>query len=137
MNREMLGRYFWLNHEIQRQETRKRRLQKKIDSGGIVTDIVTGSSAHFPYIETKFKITGVPTGMLESIENGIKANIKEAAEARYMIACFIDGVEDPQLRELLRSRFIDCLSWKEVGRQNYINPDHARKKTREFLKTLK
>jgi len=75
--------------------------------------------------------------MLKIIEDGIEANIKEAEKARNKIASFIDGIEDPQLRELLRSRYIDCLSWKEVGKENYISPDHARKKVREFLKTLR
>ena len=55
MNKEKLNRYFWLNHEIERQEKRRERLQKKVNAGDLASDVVSGSSAHFPYIETKFK----------------------------------------------------------------------------------
>lgn len=137
MDKEKLSSYFWLSHEIKKQERRKERLKKKINSGGLTTDTVRGSSAHFPYLETKFAITGVPVGMLEAIEEDIKKSIQEAIKMRCQIESFIDQVDDPQLRELLRSRFIDCLRWSDVGKENYISADHARKKIREYLSTLK
>ena len=37
------------------------------------------------------------------------------------------------MRELLRCRYIDCKNWKEVGEENYIDADYARKLVRDFL----
>ncbi len=136
MEREKLSRYFWLNHEIERQERRRERLLKKISSGDHATDIVTGSSAHFPYIETKFKITGLPVGALRELDDAIEKNVEESLSLRIEIEKFINGVSDPQMRELLRTRFIDCQGWREVGKENFISTDHARKKIREFLKQI-
>ncbi len=136
MNKEKLNRYFWLSHEIERQEKRRERLQKKVSTGDLASDVVSGSSSHFPYIETKFKITGVPTGMLDKISDSIEKNLDEALKARDEIENYVNDIDDPQMRELLRSRFIDCQGWKDVGRDNYISPDHARKKIREFLKSI-
>ncbi len=135
MDKEKLSRYFWLSHEIEKQEKRKARLQKSVNSE-LATDIVTGSSSHFPYIETKFKITGVDTRLLDEIEKSIEKNIEEAIQARREIEYYINGIDEPQLREVLRSRFIDCQKWKQVGKENYISSDHARKMVREFLKEI-
>lgn len=135
MDREKLSRYFWLSHEIEKQEKRKERLQKAVNSN-LATDVVTGSSSHFPYIETKFKITGIDTRLLDDLEKSIAKNIKEAIEARYEIENYINGIDEPQLREILRSRFIDCQKWKQVGKENFISTDHARKRVREFLKEI-
>ena len=137
MSKELMGRYYWLDHEIKRQEKRRDRLATSKRMNEAETDIVSGSSYQFPYIETKFKISGAPVGLISKIEEDIEKSIEDALMARDRIATYIDNeVDDPKLREILRSRFIDCLRWTEVGRQNYISSDHARKIVREFLDKL-
>ena len=74
--------------------------------------------------------------MLDKISDSIDRNLDEAVKARDEIENYVNDIDDPQMRELLRSRFIDCQGWKDVGRDNYISPDHARKKIREFLKSI-
>lgn len=133
MDKEQLSRYYWLCHEIDCQRRRQERLKQRIDTGGLASDVVRGSSAEYPYLERKIKITGAPIGLLKNIQSEIERNIEESLEARKEIEAYIAEVEDPQMRELLRSRFIDRLTWQEVGRKNYVSPDHARKKIREFL----
>ncbi len=134
MDKAKLNRYFWLNHEVEKQEKRRARLQKNAEE--IATDVVSGSICQFPYIETKIKITGMASGALEKLEASIEKNIDEAMNIRAEIEEFINSIEEPQMRELLRSRFIDCLGWKEVGKDNFITPDHARKKVRLILKNI-
>lgn len=136
MEKEKLSRYFWLSHEIEKQEKRKDRLLRAMNSQGIASDVVTGSMSQYPYIETKFIITGVQVGLLQELEDSINRNIEEAVKARKEIEEFINDIDEPQLREILRSRFIDCQGWKNVGKDNYISTDHARKKIREFLKKI-
>lgn len=133
MEKEKLSRYFWLSHEIEKQEKRKERLLRAMNSQGIASDVVTGSMSQYPYIETKFIITGVPVGLLQELEDSINRNIEEAVKARKDIEEFINNIDDPQLREILRSRYIDCLQWNQVGKGNYISASHARKTVRDFL----
>lgn len=136
MTKERMSRYYWLSHEIKRQERRLERLACSKSMNELETDVVFGSEHQFPYIETKFKITGKPVGIIHKIEEDIKKSVEEAIETRNEVASFIDTLDNPKLREILRSRFIDCLKWDDVGKQNFISPDHARKIVREFLQKL-
>ena len=60
-------------------------------------------------------------------------NIEKAEKMAVEIEQFIQSVEQAKLRELLRSRFIDCMDWERVGAANFIAPDHARKIVRKFF----
>lgn len=71
------------------------------------------------------------------LEEEIEKNIKESERAVIDIEKTIQSVEDPKIREVMRSRFIDCLEWEQVGRKNYINPDYARQLIRQYLKENK
>ena len=71
--------------------------------------------------------------MIVTLKREIEANIEKAEKMAVEIEQFIQSVEQAKLRELLRSRFIDCMDWENVGRVNYISPDHARKMVRKFL----
>lgn len=137
MTKNDLNEYFWLNHEIKRQKSRLKRLEEKLKhSGEVVGDSVQkyyNGKAH-PY-----KIEGIDETdtklplMIVTLKREIEANIEKAEKMAVEIEQFIQSVEQAKLRELLRSRFIDCMDWENVGRVNYISPDHARKMVRKFL----
>ena len=137
MTKNDLNEYFWLNHEIKRQKNRLKRLEEKLQhSGEVVGDSVQkyyNGKAH-PY-----KIEGIAETdiqlplMIVTLKAEIETNIDKAEKKAVEIEQFIQGVEQAKLREILRSRFIDCLDWERVGRVNYISPDHARKMVRKFL----
>lgn len=136
MTKQELNRYFWLRHEIRRQEKRLERLRNK-PTGEVVGDTVKDyrSGKGIPVL-----ITGTPAEeltrplMIELLEEEIQKNIEESEKTAAEIEKYIQGVEEPKMRELLRSRFLDCLDWRQVGERNYMNPDHARKLIRNFLK---
>ena len=137
MTKNDLNEYFWLNHEIKRQKNRLKRLEEKLQhSGEVVGDSVQkyyNGKAH-PY-----KIEGIAETdiqlplMIVTLKAETETNIDKAEKKAVEIEQFIQGVEQAKLREILRSRFIDCLDWERVGRVNYISPDHARKMVRKFL----
>lgn len=128
MTKKEMSRYYWLKHEIQTQKKRLKHLRDKKQEG-IVADIVndyrTGTGI-------PIKIEGVSSDefsrpvMIHILEEKIKKNIKESEIAMREIEEYIQTIDDPRLREVMRSRFIDCLSWEMVGRKNYISPDYAR-----------
>lgn len=138
MTKQDLKNYYWLQHEIKQQKGRLARLRKREERSGevvgdIVSDYKTGKA--IPLL-----IRGIPATdfelpiMIRLLETEIEKNITEAQRLVKEIEKYIQTVNDPRMRELLRSRFIDCLSWEQVGKANHINSDHARKLLRNFMK---
>ena len=137
MTKNDLNEYFWLNHEIKRQKSRLKRLEEKLKhSGEVVGDSVQkyyNGKAH-PY-----KIEGIDETdtklplMIVTLKQEIELNIEKAEKMAVEIEQFIQSVEQAKLRELLRSRFIDCMDWERVGAANFIAPDHASKIVRKFF----
>lgn len=137
MTRNDLNEYFWLNHEITRQKGRLARLEEKLKYTG---EIVGDSTNNYSTGKARpIKIQGIAGGgvelplMIVTLKREIEVNIEKAEKMAVEIEQFIQSVEQAKLRELLRSRFIDCMDWENVGRVNYISPDHARKMVRKFL----
>ena len=137
MTKNELNEYFWLNHEITRQKGRLARLEEKLKYSG---EIVGDSTNNYSTGKARpIKIQGIAGGgvelplMIVTLKREIEANIEKAEKMAVEIEQFIQSVEQAKLRELLRSRFIDCMDWENVGRVNYISPDHARKMVRKFL----
>ena len=138
MTKQKLKSYYWLQHEIRQQKGRLNRLRKKQElSGEIVGDVVNDYKTGKPI---PLMIQGIANEdfelpmIIHLLEAEIEQNIIDAQERVKEIEEFVQTVEDPRMRELLRSRFIDCLSWEQVGKANHINPDHARKLLRNFMK---
>ena len=137
MTKNDLNEYFWLNHEITRQKGRLARLEEKLKYTG---EIVGDSTNNYSTGKARpIKIQGIAGGgvelplMIVTLKREIEANIEKAEKMAVEIEQFIQSVEQAKLRELLRSRFIDCMDCENVGRVNYISPDHARKMVRKFL----
>lgn len=137
MTKKELNEYFWLKHEITRQKGRLARLEEKLKYTG---EIVGDSTNNYSTGKARpIKIQGIAGGgvelplMIVTLKQEIELNIEKAEKMAVEIEQFIQSVEQAKLRELLRSRFIDCMDWENVGRVNYISPDHARKMVRKFL----
>ena len=140
MTKQKLKSYYWLQHEIRQQRGRLYRLRKKQElSGEIVGDIVndykTGNAIPLMIQGIADEDFKLPM-MIHLLEAEIEQNIIEAQERVKEIEEFVHGVEDPRMRELLRSRFIDCKRWEDVAASNYISTAHARKLIREYLQNL-
>lgn len=137
MTKQELNRYFWLRHEIRRQEKRLERLRNK-PTGEVVGDTVKDyrSGKGIPVL-----ITGTPAEeltrplMIKLLTDEIEKNIAESEKAVIDIEKYIQSIEDPKIRELFRCRFIDCMKWEELAKVNYIDSGHARRLIRNYLKT--
>jgi len=137
MDRKELEHYFWLKHEIKRQKKRLKRLQQKTigsEVGDTVLDYNTGKGI-------PSRVEGIPREDFDIpvkiivLEEAIAVNIAESEKRVVEIEKFIQSITDPKLREIIRSRYIDCKSWEEVGETNYIAADYARQLVRDFFKT--
>lgn len=137
MTKKELNEYFWLKHEITRQKGRLSRLEEKLKCAGeIVGDSVNNYSTGRAH---PLKIQGIAQTdielplMIVTLKQEIKANIEKAEKMAVEIEQFIQSVEQAKLRELLRSRFIDCMDWEKVGKANYISPDYARQLINKYF----
>lgn len=138
MTKKELNRYFWLQHEINEQYKRLKKLEAKQKNelvGDTVKDYRSGKG--IPIL-----IEGIPEEewevpeLIAALRKDIKKNIEESKKEVVKIEQFVQSVSEPKLRELMRSRFIDCLSWEEVGRQNYINADYARQLINKYIEQI-
>lgn len=137
MTKKELNEYFWLKHEITRQKGRLARLNGKLKCAGeIVGDSVNNYSTGRAH---PLKIQGIAETdielplMIVTLKQEIETNIEKAEKMTVKIERFIQSVEQAKIREVLRSRFIDCLDWEQVGAANYIAPDYARRMVRKFF----
>ena len=126
--------YRGANEEVECLEKRKERLEKK--KGDVTVDAVRGSMDEYPFIERVVKIEGKSIELVKEIQNQIDRRIEEGLKARIAAEEIIGLAEDWRTREILRSRYIDCLSWAAVGKKNNVDPDHARRIVREFIKQI-
>ena len=141
MTKQELSRYFWLCHEIEKQKKRLERLQaKRANSGGFVGDSVKDyrSGRGVPlkiqgYAEEDYTLPN----RISTLEEEIKHNIAESYRLAAEIEIYIQSIDDPKMREIMRCRFLDCMNWSEVGKENFMDPDHARRLVREFLRRSK
>lgn len=137
MTKKELSRYYWLKHEIRMQRKRLNRLrEKKSDvTCDIVKDYRTGKG-----IPTKIEDVAADEfsrrAAIGLLEEEIEKSIKESEKAAGEIETYINTVADPMLREIMRSRFLDCKTWEKVGEANHIAPDYARRIVREYLKQI-
>lgn len=140
MTKKELNRYFWLRHEIERQQKRLTKLEDKRNRqsdtvGDTVRDYRSGKGI-------PVRIDGLPSDaftlpvMIALLEEEIRKNIEESEKAAVGIEKYVQNINDPKVRELMRSRFIDCLSWEEVGAQNFINADYARQLINKHIKQI-
>lgn len=141
MTKQELNRYFWLKHEIKRQQKRLERLEYKLSRqndtvGDTVRDYRSGKGI-------PVRIEGLPSDaftlpvIIGLLEEEIQKNIEESERAVVEIEKYIQDIKDPKLREIMRSRFIDCLEWQKVGEENYISSDYARQLIREYFRNNK
>lgn len=138
MTKEKLKKYFWLKHEIIKQNKRLEKLKNRKQTGFVgdsVKDYKTGKGLPLT-IQGYAQEDYTSPIMARLLEEEIVKNIEESENLIIEIEKFVQGVTEPKLRELLRSRYIDCNEWDIVGRDNYIAADYARRLVREFLKTL-
>lgn len=121
MTEQELSKYYWLKKEIKDLEDRLKefgygisstRLDKEI-SGIISTDSIQ---------EKRIII----------VEKWISARVS-ALEEYLKIESYIETVEDSEIRQIMRYRFLDLLSWEKIGEEMNYERTTVSKKLRNYL----
>lgn len=103
------------NMEKLRSEKKTLELLIQELSGEMVEDVVTGSSPVFPYGKHKIIVRGVDQKRLHSLRIRLIRKTRELEKAIEEAEAYLETVEDPVDRNILRLRCELGMEWKEVA----------------------
>lgn len=123
MTEKELSRYYKIRKEAEDLETRIKEFGDGV-SGIQIKDIITQSS---------IKGSSIQERLVELKDKWYEKRIS-ALEEYLKIENYIDGVDDPEIRLIMRMRFLDLMTWDEIGEKTYQERTTVSKKVRRFLK---
>jgi len=100
-----LNQYRYLDKEIDRKI-------KELESWKSRIFNVTGTLSDMPKNPNRCSIIEKGIAVIDEIENSINQDIDNLVNLRNEIENKINAVEDLKLRDLLKSRYLDCKSWE-------------------------
>jgi len=98
-----LSRYKTLKNEAE-------RLRQRLKSD-IVTETVSGSSPEFPYCKHSVKVEG----LIKRHQQQLHTAYLKAYTEQIKLEAYIQSVEDPLIRDIIRLRFEYGLKWDDVA----------------------
>lgn len=103
MTLKQLNQYRYLKKEVKQCEYKLK--------ASIITDTVSGSSPEFPYIQGPRTVRGFPSKEQQELQEAYNRCYTE-----YLTLCsYINGVDDSQLRMIMRFKFIEGYSWVKTA----------------------
>ena len=141
MIRELTKKISILNKELKDLENRLKTIKKKEKI--VSTDMVQASSTEYPYTQYNAKVEGVKYFKTKHSKYTYKKQIKSK---RYKLEKLINQLEyelnyisdeDSEIRQIIRYRYEDDLSWIQIMfKMGYNTEDKARKKMKRFLEKI-
>lgn len=122
MTEKELSKYYNLKREVQDLEERIAEFGDGVKSSKIKEVAVSGSKSTKSIQETKVELVALLT------EKRISA-----LEQYLDIERYIESVEDVEIRNIMRYRFLDLLKWEEIGEKLFQDRTWIAKKVRKYL----
>lgn len=85
-------------------------------------DKVYGSDSEFPFLARSFNITGVSAERYENYNR----MLKKACDMQKEALEWIEKIPDSRTRLVFIYRYVDTLSWKEIGRRMNFSESYVR-----------
>lgn len=122
MTEKELSRYFHLKKEIEDLEERIEKIGNGVGSIKI-KDMPGGSH----------KIISIQEKIVELKEKWINARLS-AIEEYLKIENYIKSVEDLEIKQIMRYRFMDLMNWEQIGNIMGYERTTISKKARDYIK---
>lgn len=122
MTEKDLSRYYNLKREVQDLEERIAEFGSGVKSAQIKDVAVSGSKSIKSIQETKVELVSL-----------LKEKRISALEEYLAIERYIESVEDVEIRNIMRYRFLDLMKWEEIGEKLYQDRTWVAKKVRKYL----
>jgi len=121
MDKKILSQYCDIQEEIKDIRARIELLERdleKINEEGAVHDVVKGGMGGIQ----NFHIEGFPTIEYDKVRFSLQVRKMKLAELEYQLLevlndvdDFINSIDDSRMRQIIRYRFIDNLSWQQIA----------------------
>lgn len=141
MTKEQLNEIIKLKKEVEQLRVKLRELNYG-DSEKIVTDKVRGSMSQFPYLPRTFTLVGMEQMSEECIKKR-DAIGKKISDKYYELYSridkaidFIQNIEDSEIRQILTYKYIDGLTWEQIGQCMNYGTSSIRLKHDKFMKKI-
>lgn len=132
MNKEELSKIAAIQTEI---EVIKRQISEADCS--YIADRVRGSSSVFPYVERSFSIKGYDIDSyytkLNRLQNKLKRKLDELMDERDRVLDYIETVPDSIMRQILILKYINGMTWKQIGAEIGYSARSIRRKHASFF----
>ena len=122
MSEKELSQYYWLKQEVKQLEDRI------LEFGDGV-----GAIKYKDVITTHGVSTSIQEKKAELMSKLIEARIS-ALEKYLEIEQYIESVEDSEIRQIMRYRFLALYDWFKIGEELHCDRTTASKKLRAYLK---
>lgn len=122
MTEKELSKYYWLRKEIKDLEERLAEFGYGVSATKLDKEISKITSTES--IQEKRVII---------IEKWISARVS-ALEEYLKIESYIESVEDSEIRQIMRYRFLDLKKWNEIDKLMICGKDYAKKKYYQYRK---
>lgn len=139
MDAKRLKQYISLQREIKQLERQIGKLRAaKGRPGRVVADSVQASSPAWPYTEHTLRIRGwVPGEMvdkeqIETLEAQLRDSKRRCQRELWGLSRYIESRSDSEERQLLRMRYIEGLSLKEIGEEMHVDLSVVGKKLKKI-----
>ena len=81
----------------------------------MATDVVSGSSDEFPYSVRHFRIEGVDQSKESALQMRLQRKKKKLERELLKVEKYLDQIEDPEIRQIVRLRDELGMSWNDVA----------------------
>ena len=81
----------------------------------MATDVVSGSSDEFPYSVRHFRIEGVDQSRESVLQMRLQRKKKKLERELLKVEKYLDQIEDPEIRQIVRLRDELGMSWNDVA----------------------
>jgi DNA-directed RNA polymerase specialized sigma24 family protein len=139
MDAQRLKQYISLQREIKQLERQISKLRAaKARPGRMVADSVQASSPDWPYTEHTLRIRGwlpgeyVSQDEIETLEAQLRESKRRCQRELWGISRYIESRPDSEERQLLRMRYVEGLSLKEIGEEMHVDLSVVGKKLKKI-----
>lgn len=142
MDHKSLEQLKHLQKEIRQLERQIKQLRNtRIQRGHMVADTVQASSRHFPYTQYCLSIKSWAEGddipaknrFIQELEGQLKAKKTSCWEELLKINTWINNLPDSETRQIMRMRYIEGLSLKEIGKETDYELSTIGKKIKKIV----
>lgn len=125
MTEKDMGQMYYLNKEIKRLNEELNWMEcKSMTKSPILTGMPFGGGVSDRTADYAIRI--------EEIRNLIDISVKKLLHTRAEIERFLQEIEDPELRLIIRLRSINHLGWQEIGEELGMDRRTASRKYQKF-----